>query len=114
MAPLFWPLLLQTLTASGVAVLPLVLTAIFRDMLSPRWQYAVWSVLALRLLVPAGFGGWYVLFPWPLFAETPRVLSDTGAPWARALPDLLGWQVDVYEDQRHVETLFLLPGEVGA
>ena len=40
-----WSFLLQTLTGSGVAVLLLVLKAMFRDKLSPRWQFAVWGVL---------------------------------------------------------------------
>lgn len=61
--------LLQTLTASGVAVLLLVIKAMFRDKLPPRWQYGVWGVLGLTMLVPAGLGGRYVLFNWPLVVE---------------------------------------------
>ena len=56
-----WSFLLQTLTASGVAVLLLIVKAMFRDKLSPRWQFAIWGVLALVLLLPAGFWGRYVL-----------------------------------------------------
>ena len=67
-----WGFLLQTLTASGVAVLLLVFKAIFRDKLSPRWQFAVWGVLGLVLLVPAGLGGRYVLLNWPLWVETAK------------------------------------------
>ncbi len=76
----FWSLLLQTLTASGVAALLLVVKAMFRDKLSPRWQFAVWGVLALVLLLPAGFGGRYVLFNWPLLVETlkSRLTGDFG------------------------------------
>ena len=76
----FWSLLLQTLTASGVAALLLVVKAMFRDKLSPRWQFAVWGVLALMLLLPAGFGGRYVLFNWPLLVETlkSRLTGDFG------------------------------------
>lgn len=65
-----WGFLLQTLTASGAAVLLLCLKAMLRDKLSPRWQFAVWSVLALVLLLPAGRGGRYVLVNWPLLVET--------------------------------------------
>lgn len=50
----FWSFLLQTLTASGVAVLLLCVKALFRDKLSPRWQFGVWGILALILLLPAG------------------------------------------------------------
>ena len=49
-----WAFLLQTLTASGVAALLLLLKALFQDKLPPKWQFAVWSVLALMLLLPAG------------------------------------------------------------
>ena len=51
-----WSFLLQTLTASGAAVLLLVVKAMFRDKLSPRWQFAVWSVLGLVLAFPACLG----------------------------------------------------------
>ena len=67
-----WSFLLQTLTASGAAVFLLVVKALFRDKLSPRWQFGVWGLLALVLLHPAGQGGRYVLFPWPLWLETAK------------------------------------------
>lgn len=35
-----WAFLLQTLTASGAAVLLLAVKAMFRDKLSPRWQFS--------------------------------------------------------------------------
>ena len=57
----FWSFLLQTLTASGVAVLLLCVKALFRDKLSPRWQFASWGILALVLLLPAGLGA---AIPW--------------------------------------------------
>lgn len=65
----FWSFLLQTLTASGVGALLLCVKAMFRDKLSPRWQFGVWGVLALILLLPAGWGGRYVLVNWPLWVE---------------------------------------------
>ena len=64
-----WSFLLQTLTVSGVAALLLVVKAMFRDKLSPRWQFAVWGVLAVVLLLPAGRGGRYVLLNWPMLME---------------------------------------------
>ena len=65
----FWSFLLQTLTASGAAALLLCVKAMFRDKLSPRWQFGIWGVLAVILLLPAGFGGRYVLLNWPLWVE---------------------------------------------
>lgn len=67
-----WAFLLQTLTASGVAVLLLIVKAMFRDKLSPRWQFAVWGILAVVLLLPAGFGGRYVLLNWPMWVEAVK------------------------------------------
>lgn len=67
-----WSFLLQTLTASGVAVLLLAVKALFRDKLSPRWQFAAWGVLALVLLLPAGWSGRYTLLNWPFYVEWLR------------------------------------------
>lgn len=69
-----WGFLLQTLTASGAAALLLVVKAMFRDKLSPRWQFAAWSVLGLVLLVPAGLGGRYALVNWPLLVEAAKTV----------------------------------------
>ena len=75
-----WSFLLQTLTVSGVAALLLVVKAMFRDKLSPRWQFAVWGVLAVILLLPAGRGGRYVLLNWPMLVEALKsaVTGDFG------------------------------------
>ena len=64
-----WGFLLQTLTASGAAVLLLAVKAMFQDKLSPRWQFSVWGLLALVLFLPAGAVGRYVLLDWPVFVE---------------------------------------------
>ena len=69
-----WAFLLQTLTASGVAALLLIVKAMFRDKLSPRWQFFIWSVLGLILLLPAGYFGRYTLLNWPFFVETAKTL----------------------------------------
>lgn len=73
-----WSFLLQTLTASGVAALLLVVKAMFRDKLSPRWQFSAWGILAVFLLVPAGLGGRYALVNWPFYVETAKSVL-TGA-----------------------------------
>ena len=43
-----WGFLLQTLTASEAALLLLLVKAMFRDKLSPRWQFGIWSILGLE------------------------------------------------------------------
>lgn len=47
-----WEWLLQTVSVSLVAALLLAVKELLADKLSPRWQYGVWWVLALRILVP--------------------------------------------------------------
>ena len=47
-----WSFLHQTAAASMAALFVLVLQHIFRDKLSPQWQYAVWMVVVLRLILP--------------------------------------------------------------
>ena len=66
-----WSFLLQTLTASGAAAVLLTVKWMLRDKLSPRWQFAVWGVLALVLALPVS-GGRYVLVNWPLAVEFLR------------------------------------------
>ncbi len=103
-----WGFLLQTLTASGAAALVLAVKWMFQDKLPPRWQFAVWGVLALVLLLPAGFGGRYALFNWPFYVELLRssltgeygALAHVTAPVPlprRELPaDPAGWLFAVY------------------
>ena len=64
-----WSFLLQTLTVSGVAALILLIKALFKDKLPPKWQFAVWSVLGLMMLIPAGLFGRYALFRWQIPIE---------------------------------------------
>ena len=98
-----WSVLLQTLTASGAAALLLAVKALFRDKLSPRWQFGIWGLLALVLLLPAGAEGRYVLFPWPLWVEAAktaltgdyaltRVLAPVPLPRGLGAPENL-WEV---------------------
>ena len=64
-----WSFLLQTLTISGVAALILLIKALFKDKLPPKWQFAVWSVFGLMMLIPAGLFGRYALFRWQIPIE---------------------------------------------
>lgn len=69
-----WGFLLQTLTASGVAVLLLIVKAILKDKLPPKWQFAVWSVLGFMILFPAGVFSRYVLFNWQTVLDFFKIL----------------------------------------
>ena len=69
-----WGFFLQTLTASGAAVLLLAAKGLFRDKLPPQWQFSVWGLLGVVLVVPAGLWGRYVLVDWPWLVETVKTL----------------------------------------
>ena len=48
-----WEFLYQTLNVSLAAALLLLVKWLLHDKLPPRWQYGVWVILALRVLLPA-------------------------------------------------------------
>ncbi len=72
-----WGFLLQTLYVSLVGGLLLLVKWLLRDKLTPRWQYGVWTVLALRILVPVQTIGKYVLLPLPLWVEMAKLLVES-------------------------------------
>ena len=87
-----WAVLQQGVAAGLVAIFLLILQRIFLDKLSPRWQYGVWAVLLLRLIVPTGIGGRTTsldLWPW---VERLRVAAELhlssayASPWTASLP----------------------------
>ena len=63
-----WGFLLQTITVSIMAAMILAAKKIFEDKLSPRWQYGIWVVFAIRLLLPVRVGT-YEILPLPLYME---------------------------------------------
>lgn len=82
-----WEFLLQTLTVSLAAAVLLIVKYLLADKLSPRWQYGVWGLLALRALIPAGTAR-QVLLPLPVWVDmwktaAERVLGSAYAsPWS--------------------------------
>ena len=64
-----WSFLLQTLNISGIAVLLLCVKALFKDKLTPKWQFSVWSILGVFILLPAGIFGTYTLIRWQTLVE---------------------------------------------
>ena len=73
-----WSFLLQTLSVSLVAALLLALKTIFTHHLSPRWQYGVWGLLALRILLPAGMERAVLLPQLPLWVEICKSTVEQG------------------------------------
>lgn len=65
-----WEFLLLTATLSLTALILLILKKLLADKLSPRWQYSIWILLALRAMVPVPYSNKYVLLPLPQWIET--------------------------------------------
>lgn len=89
-----WAFLQQTCAASIVALFLLILQRIFLDKLSPRWQYGVWTVLLVRLVLPVGIlGRTGALDVWP-WIERLRIGAELqlssayASPWQQSLPAL--------------------------
>ena len=74
-----------------MALFILLLQRIFYRRLSPKWQYTIWGVLLVRLLVPAGWGVGTSLDPsdWIealRFIAERRINSAWASPWEAQLP----------------------------
>lgn len=80
-----WEFLLQTLTVSLVAAVLLIVKYLLADKLSPRWQYGVWGLLALRALIPAGMMR-QVLLPLPVWVDMWKTAAERGLGSAYASP----------------------------
>lgn len=100
-----WGFLLQTLTASGVAILLLIIKALFRDKLPPKWHFAVWSVLGIIILFPSGMNGRYILFNWRIVIEFVKLLTGDYSttqvlfpfPYINSMPDTVSeWLFAIY------------------
>ena len=80
-----WEFLLQTLTVSLVAAVLLIVKYLLADKLSPRWQYGIWGLLALRALIPAGMAR-QVLLPLPTWVDMCKTAAERGLASAYAGP----------------------------
>ena len=70
-----WGFFLQTLSVSAVALVLLIIKRLFLDKISPNVQYALWLVLALRILLPVR-AGVSILFPVPVWVELLKAKSE--------------------------------------
>ena len=70
-----WGFLLQTISISFVALFLLLLKWLFEDKLSPRWQYAIWSILAVRILFPVTMQR-QIFLPMPIIMETLKTMAE--------------------------------------
>ena len=71
-----WSFLYQTLAVSVAAAVLLIAKRLFLDKLSPRWQYGVWAILALRALVPGGLLGRTLVPGGQVVLEAARMAAE--------------------------------------
>lgn len=107
-----WEVLLQSCTVTLCAVLLLIVKNALQDKLSPRWQYGVWAVLALRIVWPASMER-TLLFNFPLWFEMLKTRFENGGsayaekyvplevqsglPWVTAAPkSFADWLFIIY------------------
>lgn len=83
-----WSVLAQTLALSVTAAVLLAAKRLFLDKLSPRWQYGVWAILALRALLPAGLLGRTLVPGGRVVLEAARLQVEL--PLSSALTDPYG------------------------
>lgn len=70
-----WSFLLQTLSVTVVAILLLFVKKLLEDKLSPRWQYGIWSLLAIRILLPVSVKKYFV-FPISAWLENLKGMIE--------------------------------------
>lgn len=70
-----WSFLLQTIHVSLAACLLLAVKKLLTNHLSPRWQYSIWALLALRILIPSQAGR-QILLPVGLWVETWKAAAE--------------------------------------
>lgn len=71
-----WQFLMQTAEVTLTAAVLLLLKRIFQDKLSPRWQYGIWALLALKILIPVGTGGKYISMELAAALEAVKTMSE--------------------------------------
>lgn len=108
-----WAFLTQTLSVSVVALLLLFLKGIMADKLSPRWQYTVWCLFALRIIIPVA-SNQNIFLPIPVWVEMLKTFvesnlssayssafsvsrSSTVIPFIKEIPEsITDWLMIVY------------------
>ena len=71
-----WGILLQTIEVSLVAILLFIIKELFRDKLSPQWQYHVWGILFVTILIPVGIFGTYLIPQISILIEMVKTIVE--------------------------------------
>ena len=86
LGPFFASLVRVSAEAAVLIVLVAVAQRLFRNQLAPKWRYALWFLVVLRLALPWSFQSPISIFN--LFSPKPAIASASGAEPATALTGL--------------------------
>lgn len=96
-----WGFGLQTIAVSIVAGIILLLKKIFEDKLSPKWQYGIWTLLAIRILIPVNVSSYVV----PLICCSKSNYAISNDAWSLWIYDRYRWNcIGIYDDGTGQET----------
>lgn len=109
-----WGMLYQSLIVCLSACFLLLIKRIFKDKLSGLWQYSVWSILSVRIVIPASVSSWLFVQAIPYAFESLKVSMERGLgsaytdafelsvnrsvlPWLKAMPSsITDWLFVIY------------------
>lgn len=80
-----WEFILQTISVSLVAGFLLIIKNIFKDKLTPRWQYGIWIILTLRIFIPVRADK-LVLLPFGVYLEILKTYIESNLSSAYTYP----------------------------
>lgn len=71
-----WGFVMQTVEVSLMAMILLIIKKVLKDKLSPRWQYGIWSLLLICMIVPVGIFGTYIFPRLAIYIEAIKSLIE--------------------------------------
>lgn len=71
-----WSFVMQTIEVSLMAMILLIVKKVLKDKLSPRWQYGIWSLLLICMIVPVGVFGTYIFPRIAVYIEAIKSLVE--------------------------------------
>jgi len=90
-----WGFLLQTVNISAIAAVILILKSLLKDKLPPRWQYHVWYLLAVCMVIPVGTAGGVLLPQLHLRIQSLKITVETSLSSAFTRPFVPVYNVSV-------------------
>ena len=91
-----WGFAVQTVEVSVMAAIILLLKAIMKDKLSPRWQYGIWLCLGRSILAPVGNSNRYIFRYIQVFLQACKTLVEQGLTSTFTVADRVVYNTSVF------------------